>query len=248
MPQVAALWRHPIKSHGREALEHVTLTAGQTMPWDRRWAVAHEAAKIDGTDWAPSANFSRGAKVGGLMAIDAETDTEQGIVTLRHPDRPDLRFNPEEEQEVFLDWVKPLMPEKRAQSTRLIRVPDRGMTDTDYPSISLLNLATNEALEETMGRDLSISRWRGNIVMEGLLAWQEFDWIGRKLRIGTAELDVQERIERCLATATNPETGERDADTLGALNKTFGHQDFGIYATVVASGDIKLGDAVELVE
>ena len=43
--QFAALWRHPIKGHGREALETVDLTEGRTMPWDRRWAVAHEAAK-----------------------------------------------------------------------------------------------------------------------------------------------------------------------------------------------------------
>lgn len=245
MPTVAALWRHPIKAHGREALQRVTLTKGQTMPWDRRWAVAHEAAKTDGTDWAPCANFSRGAKVAALMAIDAESDLEAGCVTLRHPDRPDLRFDPDQAAQPFLDWVKPLMPETRAQSARLIRVPERGMTDTDYPSLSLLNLASNTALGDTLGRDLSILRWRGNIVMEGLAPWQEFDWVGRTLRIGRAELKVHERIERCLATAVNPDTGERDADTLGALNKNFGHQDFGIYATVVTSGDIELGDTIE---
>ncbi|MEM9845135.1 MAG: MOSC domain-containing protein [Pseudomonadota bacterium] len=247
MPTVAALWRHPIKAHGREALGHVRLTEGQTMPWDRRWAVAHEAAKTDGTEWAPCVNFSRGAKVASLMAIDAQSDVEAGTVTLRHPERPDLCLDPDQDPAPFLDWVKPLMPENRAQSARLVRVPDRGMTDTDYPSLSLLNLASNEALAAKMGRPLSILRWRGNIVMDGLSEWQEFDWIGRTLRIGSAELKVHERIERCLATATNPDTGERDADTLGALNEHFGHQDFGIYVTVVASGDIRTGDAIEFV-
>ena len=29
---VSSLWRHPIKSHGRESLDAVTLIAGQTMP------------------------------------------------------------------------------------------------------------------------------------------------------------------------------------------------------------------------
>ena len=30
MITVSALWRHPIKGHGREALDHMTLTPGQT--------------------------------------------------------------------------------------------------------------------------------------------------------------------------------------------------------------------------
>ena len=42
--RVSALWRHPIKGHGVEPVEGVTLTAGATMPWDRVWAIAHEAA------------------------------------------------------------------------------------------------------------------------------------------------------------------------------------------------------------
>lgn len=247
MARVVGLWRHPIKSHGREALNSVTLTEGMTMPWDRRWAVAHEAAETDGASWSPSANFSRGARTASLMAINAESDTDAGTVILRHPQRPELRFDPDTDQQIFLDWVKPIMPSKRRQSTRLVRVPDRGMTDTDYPSISLLNLASNNALGETLGQSLAIERWRGNIVMDGLEPWQEFEWVGRTLRIGSVHLEVHERIQRCLATATNPETGERDADTLGALNKHFGHQDFGIYATVVASGDIKVGDKIELV-
>jgi len=44
MTEVRALWRHPIKSHGREALTSVTLTAGQAMPGDRLWAVARNRA------------------------------------------------------------------------------------------------------------------------------------------------------------------------------------------------------------
>ena len=56
---VTALWRHPIKSHGRESLDHITMTPGQTMPGDRIWAVAHEASKADGSEWVPCNNFSR---------------------------------------------------------------------------------------------------------------------------------------------------------------------------------------------
>lgn len=245
MGEVRALWRHPIKGHGREALQRVTLTEGQTMPWDRRWAVAHELAQADGSAWAPSAEFSRGSKVAALMAINAVANEADGTVTLTHPERPDLTFDPDREQQAFLEWVRPLMPDNRAQSARIVRVDGRGMTDTDYPSLSLINLASNDAMTETMGQTISPLRWRCNIHVSGFAAWQEFDWIGRNLRVGGAELAIREPILRCLATTANPDTGLRDADTLGTLKARYGHQDFGVYAEVVRSGEIAVGDTVE---
>ncbi|WP_209834581.1 MOSC N-terminal beta barrel domain-containing protein [Ruegeria sp. HKCCE3926] len=240
---VSSLWRHPIKSHGRETLSQVTLIPGQTMPGDRVWAVAHEAAKTDGSEWAPCFNFSRGSKAPQLMAISAELQGDR--VTLRHPQRPDLSVAPDTEQEAFLDWVKPLMPADRAASARIVRVPGRGMTDSDFPSISLCNMASHRAVEQKLGQTLSIVRWRGNIWFEGLPLWDEFDWLGRDLRIGEAVLRVRERITRCMATTANPETGERDADTLRALN-SWDHQDFGVYAEVVQGGEIRVNDEVQV--
>ncbi|WP_108861226.1 MOSC domain-containing protein [Ruegeria sp. Alg231-54] len=239
--EVTHIWRHPIKSHGREALQTVSVTPGQTMPGDRVWAVAHEASKADGSQWVPCANFSRGAKAPQLMAISAQLNGD--TITLTHPDRPDLTFNPDGEQQVFLDWVQPLMPADRAASARIIRVPGRGMTDSDYPSISLCNMASHRAVEQKLGRDLSIQRWRGNIWFDGLPLWEEFDWLDREVQIGEAVFHVKERIRRCLATTANPKTGVRDADTLGTLN-SWGHQDFGVYAEVVRGGAISVGDKV----
>ncbi|WP_170467620.1 MOSC domain-containing protein [Ruegeria arenilitoris] len=241
--EVTSLWRHPIKSHGREAVQSVTMTPGQTMPGDRVWAVAHEASKADGSDWVPCANFSRGAKAPQLMAIEAHTNGKS--LTLSHPDRPELTFDPDHEVQAFLDWVKPLMPADRAASARIIRAPGRGMTDSDFPSISLCNMASNRAVGQKLDTDLSIHRWRGNIWFDGLPLWEEFDWIGREVQIGAVVFRVRERITRCLATTANPDTGQRDADTLGAL-ETWGHQDFGVYAEVIRGGEISVGDKVHL--
>ncbi|MEW2915495.1 MOSC N-terminal beta barrel domain-containing protein [Ruegeria sp. ANG10] len=241
--EVTQLWRHPIKSHGREAVETVNVTPGQTMPGDRVWAVAHEASKADGSKWVPCANFSRGAKAPQLMAISTQSNGD--TLTLSHPDRPDLTFAPDSEQQAFLDWVRPLMPVNRAASARIIRVPGRGMTDSDFPSISLCNLASHRAVGQKLGQDLSVHRWRGNIWLDGMPLWEEFDWLGREVQIGEAVLRVRERITRCLATTANPDTGVRDSDTLGAL-ETWGHQDFGVYAEVLEGGAISVGDKVEL--
>ncbi len=240
---VTSIWRHPIKSHGRERLDRITMIPGHTMPGDRVWAVAHEASKTDGSEWAPCANFSRGAKAPQLMAISAQLQGDS--VTLSHPNRPDLSFEPDVQQDTFLDWVKPLMPADRAASARIVRAANRGMTDSDFPSISLCNMSSHRAVEQKLGRDLSIARWRGNIWFDGLPLWNEFDWIGRDIRIGEAVFHVRERITRCLATTANPETGERDADTLGALS-SWDHQDFGVYAEVLEGGTIHTGDEVQV--
>lgn len=243
--RLVQIWRHPIKSHGREALDHVTLTAGATMPWDRRWAVAHEGAKADNGAWAPCANFSRGAKAPALMAITTQSDEAAGTVTLRHPDRPDLSFDPDGDPAEFLAWVAPLMPADRAASTRIVRVPGRGMTDSSYPSLTIYNMASHRAVEQKMGRALSPNRWRGNLWLDGLDPWVEFDWLDKEIRIGDVVFAPRERVGRCLATTANTETGVRDADTLGVL-KTWGHTHFGVKAEVVRGGTLHLGDSVYL--
>lgn len=241
--EIISLWRHPIKSHGREALDAVTLSAGQTMPGDRVWAVAHEASRADGGAWAPCVNFSRVSKAPELMAITARLDDANGQVTLSHPKRPDLRFDPDGDATGFLAWVAPLMPENRARSARILRVPGRGMTDSDFPSVTLCNMASHRAVEQRVGQPLSIHRWRGNIWFDGLPLWEEFEWLGREVQVGDAVLKVRERTDRCAATTANPDTGLRDADTLGALG-TWGHQDFSVRAEVVRGGEIRIGDTV----
>jgi uncharacterized protein YcbX len=119
-----------------------------------------------------------------------------------------------------------------------------GMTDTAFPSISILNRASLTALAGRLGMDLAMERFRGNLWLEGLAPFAEFDLVGRKIRVGEAVLAVREPITRCLATAVDPATGERDADTLGALEAGWGHRDFGVYAEVVDGGRVAVGDAV----
>lgn len=241
--KVASLWRHPIKSHGREALERVTLKPGEAMPWDRVWAVAHEAAQIDDGAWAPCVNFSRVSKAPALMAITCETDEASGRLTLRHPERPDLTFDPQHEPGALLGWVSPLVPQDRALPARLVRLEGRGWTDSDFPSVTIASHSSHRAVEQKLGRPLSIHRWRANIWIDGAPLWEEFDWIGREVQIGEAILRVSERTDRCAATTANPETGRRDADTLGALSG-FGHQDFSVRAEVIRGGLVALDDAV----
>ncbi len=250
--KVADLWRHPIKSHGRERLDQVTLTEGKTMPFDRAWAVAHDAAKIDWNlpepTWAQCANFSRGSKAPSLMAINAAVDETANQITLTHPMLETLTINPDIEADAIrlIEWVKPICPTDRALPERLYKVPGRGMTDSDFPSVSINSFSSLEALSEKAGTDVSPLRFRGNIWIEGAPPWAELDWVDQDIQIGSATLKVIERTERCRATTSNPDTGKIDLDALNVLKDNWGHLDFGVRAIVVKSGDVKIGDTVSL--
>jgi len=57
---------------------------------------------------------------------------------------------------------------------------------------------------------------------------------------------VLARTTRCEATNVDPATGVRDMAIPAHLMRNWGHQDFGIYAKVVAGGEIGIGAPVLL--
>ncbi len=244
--RLAHIFRHPIKAHGREALARVTLEAGRCLPYDRHWAVAHETAMLM-PGWNACMNFTRGAKTPALQAIDAKFDEGAGVITLTHPDRPALTFAPDtaQGQADFLTWIAPLMASGRAQPARIVTA-GRGMTDTDFESVSFLNLASNRALGQRLGLDLGLDRWRGNFWLDGLAPWEEFDLIGREITIGAARFEIVEPIGRCRATMVDCATGRIDVNTLDALEEGYGHTNFGVYARVITGGPVCVDDSAEL--
>jgi uncharacterized protein YcbX len=244
---VARLVRHPIKSAGFEDVESAALVPGAAFPFDRVWAVAHAAARLpDPPGWAPKLNFLRGWGSADLMAVSCRSVPEAGEVTLSHPRRPTATFRPDDPADAarLIDWLRPLWPEVRPEPARVIRVPGQALTDQDQPLVSINSVSSLGDLSARLGAGLSVHRWRGNIWVDGWAPWAEHEMVGQEITIGTARLQVVEPIGRCRATAANPESGQFDADTMGALEGHFGHTDFGVFARVVAAGEVALGDEV----
>ncbi|SDL08848.1 MOSC domain-containing protein [Aliiruegeria lutimaris] len=242
--------RHPIKSIGWENLASVVLTAGAILPLDRHWAVAHEAAEFDGNPdgWYAKRNFVRGVAGPELMAVQAEMTDSNRKVRLSHPARPEMEIAPDTPQgaAALLEWLAPLWPTTRPAAARLVSAGDQALSDVPDPFVAVLNQSSLRAFGQRAGRDLSIHRFRGNLWLDGFAPWEEFDWIGKEIRVGEALLRVEEPITRCNATKVDPETGLPDVDTLGILEAAYGHRDFGVYATVIEGGALNIGDEASL--
>ncbi len=89
--------------------------------------------------------------------------------------------------------------------------------------------------------------------VEGTAAHEEDGWEGRLLRVGGAVLRVGGPVPRCDVTQRDPVTGARDLETLRTIGEyrgrgATGTLDFGVYAEVVESGAVAVGDAVALLE
>jgi uncharacterized protein YcbX len=243
--RVAHLVRHPLKGIGREELASATLRAGAPFPGDRLWAVRDAAGAVAAGAWAECRNFARGAKAPLLMAVSARLDAAARRVWLSHPDRPDIDIAPDApaDEARLIAWLDPLIPPDRPRPAQIVPAP-AAMTDTPYPSVSILSLASLRAVSRAMGRDLDMHRFRGNIWIDGCQPWAEAALVGHEIRIGGARLRVVEQIHRCRATMADPATGQIDAEVLSALRAQRGEAIFGLYAEVTGSGDVAVGDAL----
>jgi len=122
------------------------------------------------------------------------------------------------------------------------------LLSVDEASILLITDASLKKLEAVWGHSLDQRRFRGNFVIalndESLF---EGDWIGRRLCIGEVQLQVDSFCERCMVITMDPDSLEKDPTLLKKLNKDF-NLHFGVYASVIKTGEIRIGDKVELVE
>ena len=134
---------------------------------------------------------------------------------------------------------------------RVVAAPGHAFADarrkpnaTTDKYVSLINRASIAALEAAMGVPVDPIRFRANVYFDGVTAWSEHDWINSEISLGGARLRVISPITRCAATQVNPVTAKRDLDIVAALGRAFGHINMGVYAEVVAGGEIAVGDAL----
>lgn len=64
----------------------------------------------------------------------------------------------------------------------------------------MVNLRSVRDLEQKTGWDIDPLRFRANINYDGGAAWNEWDWVGKRVRCGSAILEIIEPTIRCPST------------------------------------------------
>ena len=147
-------------------------------------------------------------------------------------------------------FLRSFMPRELRGPPKVIAAPDGfRFTDSRKGFVSLINLASVAAVEEMVGAPVDPLRFRGNLHVEGLAPWSEFDLVGRVLETASGlRLKVTKRIERCAATNVDPSADVRDLDIPATLLRRLGHADCGVYAEVVAGGALAEGERLTVAE
>lgn len=97
-------------------------------------------------------------------------------------------------------------------------------------------------------------RFRMTFTVDGVGAYEEETWLGRRVRLGTAVIRPRGNVGRCAATTFDPETGAKTAETLKAITSTRAgvptteRLPFGVHAEVVSLGVVRVGDPVEVLD
>lgn len=250
-PCVAALHRYPVKGLTAEALDAVDLAPGRGFPDDRRFAVALGTTAYDQTEpaWLPKAAFYQLARNERLALLEGRYDSANEMLTLSRSGKPVVRGKATDPQgrAVIGEFLAAFLAGEGQGRPRLIEGPGIGLADCGEALVSIIGEASLGDLARIVGRPVERLRFRANVYLAGTKPWEELSWVGRRISIGSAVLEVVDRIGRCAATNVDPATAERDMNLPRALQQAFGHADMGVYARVVDGGRVATGDKVSLI-
>jgi uncharacterized protein YcbX len=250
---IQSLYRYPVKGFSPEPLETASLVAGGYFPCDRIFAVENGPSSFK--PWAPSfvpkTAFTVLARIPKVARARTRYSEVSGALAVTADDYPPFAgdLNTQRGRDAFALWLTGFLdPESLRGPLKVICAPPHRFTDHPEGFVSVLNLESVRDLEAKLEREIDPLRFRANVHVEGWPAWSELDWpSGSSVVLGGVRATVFKPIVRCAAVEVDPRTGERDVDLVKSLFSLYGHLYCGVYLSVAEGGDMKTGDAAELI-
>lgn len=261
MPNITALYRYPVKGFTPESCRTLTVLDEGRVAGDRALAFRFADSGLPDHAWSKKYGFAVLANTPGLARLNVRFDHaarklrialgDDVLAEAALDDEGRKRLAAAVERYVLTQTENPLVDHPERRPLELI---GDGATpryqDSQRGEITLHSQASMAAVATAFRKpDLEEARFRTNIVVDGLSAWEELDWIGRKVRIGEVELEVTRPKTRCLATHANPQTGERDVPVMQMLVRAFEQREPTFAVALVTSGrggEIRVGDKVSV--
>lgn len=238
---VTELWRFPVKSMQGERLEQAPVTE-RGIEGDRAWCLFDLEANVALTARrVPEMLYAAARVVDGEVVVtlpDGTETVESAALSTWFGKEVELRradtmmagtFETQADETETGQWFQWTGPEGSFHDSTKSRV----------------SLVTAETF-----RDWDRRRFRINVILDGR---GDVELVGHKIQVGSVELEVLKRIDRCvMTTRPQPALGdqppvERDLDVLRTINRendTF----LGIGGNVISGGAITLGDVIKTVD
>ena len=115
-------------------------------------------------------------------------------------------------------------------------------------TISLININSIRDFEKKINQKIEFERFRGNLYVEGMEAWNERRWINKTIKINDIKFKIKDNISRCSATNLQPNTDNITINLPTTLKKHYNHIDMGVYLFPLSDGEINVGDQIMLDE
>jgi uncharacterized protein YcbX len=246
---IQSIYRYPVKGLTPESLPAVDLLPGQTLPADRRYAIENGPTGFDPAEpkYFPKIRFLMLMKNERLARLRTHYDDATHVFTVRKDGREVARgdLSTAQGRAAIETFFADFCADELRGPPRILDGKGHSFSDVPKKVVSIINLASVQAVEEAAGAPVDPLRFRGNLLVAGWPAWREFDLLDKEIAIGpTARLRIVKRIVRCAATNVDPSTGQRDMTIPQTIQKAFGHDDCGVYGEVIAAGRVAPGDRI----
>ncbi len=152
-------------------------------------------------------------------------------------------INNGKEISILCNKMEELIP--KVKRIRLVQDKLNPFFDT-MPSktISLINLNSIRDFEKKISKKIEFQRFRGNIYVDGLKAWEERRLVNKTLIINNLKFKVLKEIPRCVATNIKPNSSEINLSIPISLKQFYNHINLGIYLMPLNDGTIQINDDI----
>ena len=242
----------PVKGLSGQRLQEMALRAHEPCPLDRLWAIERAGPVFDPANprHIPKGRFFQLVNTPRLARLKSTYDPRTTRLTLHENGRAVATgaLNTEEGRRAIEDFLARWLGDLAPHRPRIVGTQTHHFFDVPKPFVSLINLETLKELEQHTGKPLQRERFRANIYVSGLPAWEEMAWEGREIWLNDRPAFIaREIIGRCVATEVNPESGERDVVIPRMLLTTYGHKNCGLYLEPIADVRLKPGDVLSVI-
>ena len=249
MIKIENLFYSPVKSISFEESESLNVLTDRGIESDRIFAFVQN---LDSNSIKNLIEDPKSRKLNNFLTLKNSPELNQYNFTyvkdkliLKKKDEIIITINPfsKNEKKLLCDKINQII--LKDKKLDLLMDEKNPFFDTmPNNSISLINKKSISDFSNKISTNIEIERFRANIYIDGLDAWEERDWIGKTININNIKFFVSDEISRCSATNLKPSTDIVTINLPNQLKKTYDHINMGLYIVPQQNGVISKEDKI----